>query len=85
MKYKKIKPLSVQELEYMCIDAQCPAAGITASNEEYKQELMKQAKNVLKLCREVRRLRLTYGEPHWTRVNQTQKEIDAERKLYERK
>jgi hypothetical protein len=86
MKLKKIKPLSLRQLEDISTDAEFPSVGLIGNtNPDPIKEAMKQARNVLILSGEIKRLRLTYGEKWWIDVTKTQKEIDAERKLYERK
>lgn len=75
-----IKPLPIDEWEGMHIQAE--HALIESINEPHGL-LKKMSDNVFAMSDEIRRLRLTYGEPVWFGVNTSQEEDSAERARYE--
>jgi hypothetical protein len=74
-----IKQLPLWDWENMVINAEVAPLEATKTDEE---KIMQMRDHVFALSAEVRRLRLTYGEPCWFGVNTTKEEDEAERAMY---
>ena len=73
---KSVKPLSVYDWESFATQAEFPACGIGVS-----EEAAVQAKNVLRMSMEIRRLKHKCNEEVWIHVWQTKECIEEEKKI----
>lgn len=82
---KPIPPMDIYDWEDMQIVAEMPSVGLFGPGDinEIKKECEMLALSVMKMSQEIRRLRLTYGEPIWTSVYHTKEEDDEIRRVHE--